>query len=143
MADDVLYQGVKGVTDLMVRPGLINLDFADVRAVMDEMGKAMMGTGEAEGEERSLRSVQMALNSPLLDDNNITGAKNILINISSGFLMPIFAKASLNIRLRICNSIHQTVQLVGSHCCWFVWILNIDGDTMYVLIGIRLCETDV
>ncbi len=68
MADDVLYQGVKGVTDLMVRPGLINLDFADVRAVMDEMGKAMMGTGEAEGEDRAIQAAEKAIANPLLDE---------------------------------------------------------------------------
>ena len=67
MADDVLYQGVKGVTDLMVRPGLINLDFADVRAVMNEMGKAMMGTGEAEGETRAIQAAEKAIANPLLD----------------------------------------------------------------------------
>ena len=64
MADDVLYQGVKGVTDLMVRPGLINLDFADVRAIMDEMGKAMMGTGEAEGEDRAIQASEGYCQSP-------------------------------------------------------------------------------
>jgi cell division protein FtsZ len=68
LADDVLYQGVKGVTDLMVRPGLINLDFADVRAVMDEMGKAMMGTGEAEGEDRARQAAEKAIANPLLDE---------------------------------------------------------------------------
>jgi cell division protein FtsZ len=68
MADDVLYQGVKGVTDLMVRPGLINLDFADVRAVMDEMGKAMMGTGEAGGEDRAIQAAEKAIANPLLDE---------------------------------------------------------------------------
>jgi cell division protein FtsZ len=68
MADDVLYQGVKGVTDLMVRPGLINLDFADVRAVMDEMGKAMMGTGESAGEDRAIQAAEKAIANPLLDE---------------------------------------------------------------------------
>ncbi|MFN3607013.1 MAG: cell division protein FtsZ, partial [Cypionkella sp.] len=68
MADDVLYQGVKGVTDLMVRPGLINLDFADVRAVMDEMGKAMMGTGEASGDDRARQAAEKAIANPLLDE---------------------------------------------------------------------------
>ncbi|MEQ9162165.1 MAG: cell division protein FtsZ, partial [Ilumatobacter fluminis] len=68
LADDVLYQGVKGVTDLMVRPGLINLDFADVRAVMDEMGKAMMGTGEDDSEERAIQAAEKAIANPLLDE---------------------------------------------------------------------------
>ncbi len=84
MADDVLYQGVKGVTDLMVRPGLINLDFADVRAVMDEMGKAMMGTGEAEGEDRALQAAEKAIANPLLDEISLTGAKGVLINVTGG-----------------------------------------------------------
>ncbi|MDG1282853.1 MAG: cell division protein FtsZ, partial [Pseudorhodobacter sp.] len=79
MADDVLYQGVKGVTDLMVRPGLINLDFADVRAVMDEMGKAMMGTGEAEGEDRAVQAAEKAIANPLLDEISLNGAKGVLI----------------------------------------------------------------
>ena len=73
MADDVLYQGVKGVTDLMVRPGLINLDFADVRTVMDEMGKAMMGTGEAEGEDRAVQAAEKAIANPLLDEISLQG----------------------------------------------------------------------
>jgi len=80
MADDVLYQGVKGVTDLMVRPGLINLDFADVRAVMDEMGKAMMGTGEAEGEDRAVQAAEKAIANPLLDEISLRGAKGVLIS---------------------------------------------------------------
>ncbi|WP_375260878.1 cell division protein FtsZ [Palleronia sp.] len=84
MADDVLYQGVKGVTDLMVRPGLINLDFADVRAVMDEMGKAMMGTGEAEGEDRAPQAAEKAIANPLLDEVSLHGAKGVLINVTGG-----------------------------------------------------------
>ncbi|RVV98623.1 cell division protein FtsZ [Mesobaculum littorinae] len=84
LADDVLYQGVKGVTDLMVRPGLINLDFADVRAVMDEMGKAMMGTGEADGEDRARQAAEMAIANPLLDEISLNGAKGVLINITGG-----------------------------------------------------------
>ncbi|WP_036175468.1 cell division protein FtsZ [Palleronia rufa] len=84
MADDVLYQGVKGVTDLMVRPGLINLDFADVRSVMDEMGKAMMGTGEGEGEDRALQAAEKAIANPLLDEISLNGAKGVLINVTGG-----------------------------------------------------------
>ncbi len=72
---DVLYQGVKGVTDLMVRPGLINLDFADVRAVMNEMGKAMMGTGEASGEGRAMAAAEAAIANPLLDETTMKGAQ--------------------------------------------------------------------
>ena len=90
MADDVLYQGVKGVTDLMVRPGLINLDFADVRAVMDEMGKAMMGTGEAEGEDRAIQAAEKAIANPLLDEISLRGAKGVLINITGGDDLTLF-----------------------------------------------------
>ena len=90
MADDVLYQGVKGVTDLMVRPGLINLDFADVRAVMDEMGKAMMGTGEAEGEDRAVQAAEKAIANPLLDEISLRGAKGVLINITGGHDLTLF-----------------------------------------------------
>ena len=90
LADDVLYQGVKGVTDLMVRPGLINLDFADVRAVMDEMGKAMMGTGESEGEERAVQAAEKAIANPLLDEISLRGAKGVLINITGGYDLTLF-----------------------------------------------------
>jgi len=90
MADDVLYQGVKGVTDLMVRPGLINLDFADVRAVMDEMGKAMMGTGEASGDNRAIQAAEKAIANPLLDEISLRGAKGVLINITGGYDLTLF-----------------------------------------------------
>ncbi len=90
LADDVLYQGVKGVTDLMVRPGLINLDFADVRAVMDEMGKAMMGTGEASGEDRAQQAAEKAIANPLLDEISLKGARGVLINVTGGDDMTLF-----------------------------------------------------
>ncbi|MDD9724268.1 cell division protein FtsZ [Roseovarius sp. SK2] len=90
LADDVLYQGVKGVTDLMVRPGLINLDFADVRAVMDEMGKAMMGTGEDDSEERAIQAAEKAIANPLLDEISLRGAKGVLINITGGHDLTLF-----------------------------------------------------
>ena len=90
MADDVLYQGVKGVTDLMVRPGLINLDFADVRAVMDEMGKAMMGTGEASGDDRARQAAEKAIANPLLDEISLHGAKGVLINVTGGPDLTLF-----------------------------------------------------
>ena len=79
MADDVLYSGVRGVTDLMVMPGLINLDFADIKSVMSEMGKAMMGTGEAEGERRAIEAAEAAIANPLLDDTSMIGAKVSLL----------------------------------------------------------------
>lgn len=90
MADDVLYSGVRGVTDLMVMPGLINLDFADIRTVMSEMGKAMMGTGQAEGENRAIESAESAISNPLLDDVSMKGARGMLINITGGLDMTLF-----------------------------------------------------
>ncbi|MEE8141359.1 MAG: cell division protein FtsZ [Alphaproteobacteria bacterium] len=90
MADDVLYSGVRGVTDLMVMPGLINLDFADVRQVMSEMGKAMMGTGEADCENRAIAAAESAISNPLLDDVSMEGARGVLINITGGYDMTLF-----------------------------------------------------
>src|ERR1700758_2696577 len=90
MADDVLHSGVRGVTDLMVMPGLINLDFADIRTVMGEMGKAMMGTGEAEGEKRATEAAEAAISNPLLEDVSMRGAKGVLINITGGLDMTLF-----------------------------------------------------
>jgi len=90
LADDVLYQGVKGVTDLMIRPGIINLDFADIRSVMDEMGKAMMGTGEAEGDDRAIQAAEKAIANPLLDEISLQGAKGVLINITGGHDLTLF-----------------------------------------------------
>src|SRR5579864_6468246 len=90
MADNVLYMGVRGVTDLMVAPGLVNLDFADIRTVMAEMGKAMMGTGEAEGENRAIRAAEAAISNPLLEDTSMTGARGLLINITGGEDMTLF-----------------------------------------------------
>jgi cell division protein FtsZ len=90
MADNVLYMGVRGVTDLMVAPGLVNLDFADIRTVMAEMGKAMMGTGEAEGENRAVRAAESAISNPLLEDTSMSGARGLLINITGGEDMTLF-----------------------------------------------------
>ena len=90
MADKVLYSGVRGITDLMVMPGLINLDFADVRTVMAGMGSAMMGEGEGEGENRALKAAQAAIANPLLDDVSMKGAKGVLINITGGYDMTLF-----------------------------------------------------
>ena len=84
MADEVLQQGVRGITDLMVMPGLINLDFADVRSVMQEMGKAMMGTGEADGDSRALEAAQKAIANPLLDGVSMKGARGVIISITGG-----------------------------------------------------------
>ena len=90
MADHVLYMGVRGVTDLMVAPGLVNLDFADIRTVMAEMGKAMMGTGESDGENRAIRAAEAAISNPLLEDTSMSGARGLLINITGGEDMTLF-----------------------------------------------------
>jgi len=90
MADNVLYMGVRGVTDLMVNPGMVNLDFADIRTIMAEMGKAMMGTGEAEGDDRARRAAEAAISNPLLEDISMRGAKGVLINITGGYDMTLF-----------------------------------------------------
>ncbi|WP_306250637.1 cell division protein FtsZ [Parvularcula sp. IMCC14364] len=90
MADEVLHSGVRGITDLMIVPGLINLDFADVRSVMSEMGKAMMGTGEAEGDKRASEAAEAAISNPLLDEVSMKGARGVLINITGGMDMKLF-----------------------------------------------------
>ena len=90
LSNNVLMHGVQSITDLMVRPGLINLDFADVETVMASMGKAMMGTGEAEGEGRALKAAEMAVSNPLIDDYTLKGAKGLLINITGGKDLKLF-----------------------------------------------------
>jgi cell division protein FtsZ len=100
MADDVLHAGVRGVTDLIVMPGLINLDFADIKSVISEMGKAMMGTGEAEGEERALKAADMAISNPLLDDVSMKGARGVLINITGGPDLMLFEVEQAANRIR-------------------------------------------
>ncbi|RVT97452.1 cell division protein FtsZ [Rhodovarius crocodyli] len=90
MADNVLYMGVKGVTDLMVNPGMVNLDFADIRTVMAEMGKAMMGTGEAEGDDRAVKAAEAAISNPLLEDTSMRGAKGVLISLTGGYDLTLF-----------------------------------------------------
>ncbi len=100
MADDVLHAGVRGVTDLIVMPGLINLDFADIKSVISEMGKAMMGTGEAEGEDRAQRAADMAISNPLLDDVSMKGARGVLINITGGPDLMLFEVEQAANRIR-------------------------------------------
>jgi cell division protein FtsZ len=100
MADQVLYSGVASITDLMVKPGLINLDFADVRAVMREMGKAMMGTGEASGEKRALAAAEAAIANPLLDEVSMKGAKGLLISITGGKDMMLYELDEAATRIR-------------------------------------------
>jgi cell division protein FtsZ len=100
MADEVLHAGVRGVTDLIVMPGLINLDFADIKSVITEMGKAVMGTGEAEGEDRAQRAADMAISNPLLDDVSMKGAKGVLINITGGPDLMLFEVEQAANRIR-------------------------------------------
>src|SRR5579859_7570354 len=100
MADEVLHAGVRGVTDLIVMPGLINLDFADIKSVISEMVKAMMGTGEAEGEDRAMRAADMAISNPLLDDVTMKGAKGVLINITGGPDLMLFEVEQAANRIR-------------------------------------------
>jgi len=114
MADDVLYSGVRGVTDLMVMPGLINLDFADIRSVMGEMGKAMMGTGEAEGDSRASDAAQKAISNPLLDDVSMKGAKGVLINITGGMDMTLFEVDEAANRIRMTTTAPAAVAAATS-----------------------------
>src|SRR5947207_7795572 len=100
MADEVLHAGVRGVTDLIVMPGLINLDFADIKSVISEMGKAMMGTGEAEGEDRAQKAADMAISNPLLDDVSMKGARGVLINITGGPDLMLFEVEQAANRIR-------------------------------------------
>ena len=100
MADQVLYEGVACITDLMVKEGLINLDFADVRSVMQEMGKAMMGTGEASGEKRAMNAAEAAIANPLLDETNMAGAQGLLISITGGRDMTLFELDEAATRIR-------------------------------------------
>jgi cell division protein FtsZ len=100
LADQVLHSGVRGVTDLMLLPGLINLDFADVRSVMSEMGKAMMGTGEGEGDHRAIAAAEAAISNPLLDDVSLKGARAVLINITGGEDLTLFDVDEATNRIR-------------------------------------------
>ncbi len=100
MADQVLHMGVRGVTDLIVMPGLVNLDFADIRTVMSEMGKAMMGTGESEGERRAIEAAESAISNPLLDEVSMKGARGVLINITGGPDMTLFEVDAAANRIR-------------------------------------------
>ncbi|MFW5834475.1 MAG: cell division protein FtsZ [Pseudomonadota bacterium] len=100
LADQVLHMGVRGVTDLIVMPGLINLDFADIRTVMAEMGKAMMGTGEAEGDQRAVQAAEAAISNPLLDEVSMQGAQGVLINITGGLDMTLFEVDAAANRIR-------------------------------------------
>lgn len=100
MADNVLHSGVRGITDLITMPGLVNLDFADIRTVMSEMGKAMMGTGEAEGDNRAIMAAEAAISNPLLDNSSMKGARGVLINITGGSDMTLFQVDAAANRIR-------------------------------------------
>src|SRR5471032_1439443 len=100
MADQVLYSGVACITDLMVKEGLINLDFADVRAIMREMGKAMMGTGEAEGDKRAMTAAEAAISNPLIDDATMKGARGLLISITGGRDLKLYEVDEAATRIR-------------------------------------------
>ncbi len=110
MADDVLYQGICGITNLITNPGMINLDFADIKTVMGNMGKAMMGTGESSGENRAKNAAQAALNNPLLDNTNIKGAKSILLNIQGGPDMALFEVDEAASKIR--NEVDENANII-------------------------------
>lgn len=114
MADDVLHSGVRSVTDLMIMPGLINLDFADVRTVMEGMGKAMMGTGEAEGDDRGVRAAEMAIANPLLDDTSMAGAKGVLINITGGPDLGLYEADEAANRIR--SEVDEDANIIFGSC---------------------------
>ena len=110
LADNVLYMGVRGVTDLMMSPGDLNLDFADIRTVMAEMGKAMMGTGEAEGENRAIRAAEAAISNPLLEDTSMSGARGLLINVTGGDDLTLFeVDQAVN---RICEEVADNCNII-------------------------------
>ena len=110
LSNDVLKHGVQSVTDLMVRPGMVNLDFADVETVMSSMGKAMMGTGEAEGENRAMTATEMALNNPLIDEYSLKGAKGLIVNITGGEDLTLFEVEKSVSRIR--DEIDPEVELI-------------------------------
>ncbi len=113
LSNGVLRHGVQSVTDLMVKQGLINLDFADVETVMSSMGKAMMGTGEAEGEDRAVKATEMALNNPLIDDYSLRGARGLLINITGGEDLTLFETDEIVNKIRL-EVDHAAEIIIGS-----------------------------
>lgn len=139
MADDVLYAGVRSVTDLMIMPGLINLDFADVRAVMSEMGKAMMGSGEADGERRALDAAELAIANPLLDDTSMAGARGVLINITGGNDLTLFEVDEAANKIR--DQVDTDANIIFGSC----FDENLDGKirVSVVATGIRADEAVV
>ncbi len=114
MADNVLHQGVRSITDLMIMPGLINLDFADVRTMMTDMGRAMMGTGEATGERRALDAAEAAIANPLLEDTSMKGAKGVLINITGGMDITLFEVDEAANRIR--DEVESDAHIIFGSC---------------------------
>ncbi|MGB0720747.1 MAG: cell division protein FtsZ, partial [Bdellovibrionales bacterium] len=129
MADGVLQAGVKGVTDLIVRPGLVNLDFADIRTGMLEMGKAMMGTGEAEGEKRAIEAAEAAINNPLLDDVSMKGAHGVIINVTGGYDMTLFEADEA------CNRIRDEVDPDANIIFGATFDQNLDGKMRVSIVA--------
>ncbi len=115
MADDVLYAGVRGVTDLMVQPGMINLDFSDIKTVMSEMGKAMMGTGEASGEGRAVAAAEAAIANPLIDDVSLKGAKGLIINITGGKDITLYEVDEAANRIK--NEVDEEANIIYGTTC--------------------------
>jgi cell division protein FtsZ len=136
IADNVLHKGVCGVTDLMVKPGMINLDFADIRTVMSEMGKAMMGTGEATGENRAIEAADSAINNPLLDETSMKGAKAILINITGGSDMTLFEVDEAANRIR--KEIDPNANIIFGSAL----DKNIDGVIRVSLVATGISKTE-
>jgi cell division protein FtsZ len=118
-ADDVLYQAVKGISDLIICEGLVNVDFADVRAVMSEMGMAMMGTGEASGDNRAVEAAEKAISSPLLEDISIHGARGVLINVT----------ASPDVTLQEVNEAAELIHSEAHEDANIIWGMVIDPNT--------------
>ena len=114
MADNVLHQGVRSITDLMIMPGLINLDFADVRTMMTDMGRAMMGTGESSGDRRALDAAEAAIANPLLEDTSMKGAKGVLINITGGLDITLFEVDEAANRIR--DEVEGDCQIIFGSC---------------------------
>lgn len=129
MADSVLQSGVRGVTDLMVRPGLVNLDFADIRTAMLQMGKAMMGTGEASGDKRAIEAAEDAINNPLLDDVSMKGANGVIINVTGGYDMTLFEADEA------CNRIRDEVDPSANIIFGATFDENMDGQMRVSIVA--------
>src|ERR1700684_1223754 len=137
MADQVLYSGVACITDLMVKEGLINLDFADVRAVMREMGKAMMGTGEAEGDKRALTAAGAAISNPLIDDASMKGAKGLLISITGGRDLTLYEVDEAATRIR--EEVDQDANIIVGA----TFDENLDGDARVSVVPTGIDQAQI